>query len=252
MALQKTEAIILKSQNQGETSKILTVYTKTSGKIKLIAKGARSSKSKFGGSLEPLNHIFMVFYEKENRDLQFLSQADILESFPHIRADLKRMALAMAAVELVNRLEVGNAHNPVLFKLLLETLKAINRVKLRPDNCLRAFLVRVLEVLGFKPNFQRCLYCKKPPTGNVGFDLARGGFICETCSQGRLSGFRLTSEVLSALRAFQVMAFSRLENYLTNSFAQQQADHFLLQYYRYHVEGFYDLNALQFLKKIDL
>ena len=90
MPLCKTEVIVLKSINYGETSKILTLYSRTSGKISVIAKGARNIKSRFGGTLEPINYLAIVFYEKESRNIQYLSQVDIIEYFPQIKKDLEK------------------------------------------------------------------------------------------------------------------------------------------------------------------
>ena len=59
-----TDAIVLRSMKYGETSKIVTLYSKKFGKIKVIAKGARSAKSKFGASLEPMMHSSVIFYKK--------------------------------------------------------------------------------------------------------------------------------------------------------------------------------------------
>ncbi len=81
MSLQKTQAVVLKTQRLGETSKILTLYSQKFGKIKVVAKGARGLKSRFYGTLEPLNHISIVYYFKETRELQLLSQADICVKF---------------------------------------------------------------------------------------------------------------------------------------------------------------------------
>ena len=78
MSLEKTEGVILCSILKGEMSKILTVYTRDFGKLALIAKGAEGPKSKFGGILEHLSHLAIVFYMKESPKMQLLSQGDLL------------------------------------------------------------------------------------------------------------------------------------------------------------------------------
>ena len=148
MALAKSEAVVLKSQKYGETTKILTLYTLAFGKIQVIAKGARSTKGKFWGSLEMLNYVSIVFYRKENRDLQFLSQADIIKPFLRIRNELGRMSLAMIACEWINRGEQGESNNPQLFKLLVETLSGLNDVDSGLKNVLRCFQLHFLELHG--------------------------------------------------------------------------------------------------------
>lgn len=250
MSLQKTEAIVLKSQKQGETSKIVTLYTRAFGKMKMIAKGARSIKSRFGATLEPASYISIVFYEKENREIQFLSQAEILETFPKILKNLERTTLAMAVCELVNKLEIGVSSNLTLFRLILETLRAINSAVKEPRNCFLAFEVRILGIFGFRPNFNACLQCGNRNLGEVVFDVAHGGYTCANCRRRQSPGMVLEQEALGALRAFQHTPLSRLNGYLASTTAQQQVDDFLLDYIKYHVEGFGELKAMKFLKKI--
>lgn len=252
MSLQKTEAIVLKSIKQGETSKILTLFTRTFGKMTVIAKGARSAKSKFGGSLEQLNYIAIVFYKKENRDIQLLSQADIILAFPDIKRNLEKMALAAAIGELVYRLEHGEEPNPRLFRLCLDALKAIDQ---SDDNCmnlLRAFQVRLMAIHGFYANFGKCLKCKDTCEGGVVFNISEGGYLCENCKSPETSGFYLSHESISALGAFQKMPFNKLNDVLPSHNSGQQVDAFIETYLRYHTEGFWQLNALKFYKKIKM
>lgn len=250
MPLRKTEAIILKSQRQGETSKILTLYTRAFGKIKVIAKGARSSKSKFGGSLEPVNYVAIVFYEKENRDLQFLSQADIIESFSRIKKDLDKTTISLAVCELVNRLEIGLEPNPPLFRLFLELLHAINLTENDPMNLFRAFQVRLFDVFGFRPQFDACLKCGNQNVGQVVFDIRHGGYICEDCSYADTPGVKLTPNSLAGLREFQRESLSGLGALISSAYSQQQVDAFLDAYLKYHFEGLAELNTLKFIKKM--
>lgn len=249
MPLKKTEAIILKSQRQGETSKILTLYTRAFGKLTVIAKGARSVRSKFGGSLEPLNYISIVFYEKETREIQLLSQADIIESFAGIKQSVEITALAMGVCELVNNLEIGTEPNPGLFKLHLEALKAINKNE-NPMNALRAFQIKLLSILGIEPNFTTCSKCQNQRQGAVAFDITHGSFFCETCSQNQTGGMILSADSFNALRSFQRDSLASLNGLLTSVISQQQVDGFISAYLKYHVEGLRDLKSMKFLKKL--
>ncbi|HNY91144.1 MAG TPA: DNA repair protein RecO, partial [bacterium] len=92
MPLSKTEAIVLHTRKQGETSKILSLYTLHYGRLSVMAKGARSLKSRYSGVLEPLTHIQIVFYRYEARDLHYLSQAEIVTPFASIHGQLGKMA----------------------------------------------------------------------------------------------------------------------------------------------------------------
>jgi len=252
MPLRKTEAVVLRSIKQGETSKILTLYTRSFGKIKVIAKGARSSKSRFGGSLEPLNYISVLFYYKETRDLHTLSQADIVKPFAKSQQDLRRSTLALAVCELVDRLEVGASPNPALFRLLVQTLEAVQEVQHTPLNCLRAFEVRLLDLLGIKPNVATCLACGKSAVrGAVWFDVVRGGFFCPGCGETGPVRVRLESEALQALRHLQRHRIDALNGWSLSAVAGQQVDRFLTTYLQYHQEGFRELKALRVYRELN-
>ena len=91
MALHRTRAIVLKSINLSDSDRLVTFLTKSHGKVKCVAKGARKLKNRFWGSLEPMSHIHLIYFGKENQNLYRLNQADIIESFQSIREDLGKL-----------------------------------------------------------------------------------------------------------------------------------------------------------------
>ena len=99
--LAATEAIVLRSRKQGDTSKIVALYTSGYGLVDVIAKGAREMKSKFGSSLEPFTCSKVSFYKKEGRDLYLLSGAETVLPFRNLRSDLDHIEAATKVVELL-------------------------------------------------------------------------------------------------------------------------------------------------------
>ena len=81
----KTEAIVLNKINYGDTSMIASFYTREFGRMSGILKGGRSSKSRIGSAVNPLNHIEIVFYKKDTREIQLVSGASIISHFPGIK-----------------------------------------------------------------------------------------------------------------------------------------------------------------------
>ena len=80
MAIVTSEGIVLKTHALGDTSRIVTVYTRDHGLRKLVAKGARKTPSRFGYALEPLSRSRLVFYLKADRDLHLLSRAEVVDA----------------------------------------------------------------------------------------------------------------------------------------------------------------------------
>ena len=251
MSIKKTEAIVLRSIKQGETRKILFLYSRAFGKIKVIAKGARSAKSRYGGTLEPLNYISVVYYEKETRDLQFLSSADLIQSFERVLGDVNKIALAMAVCELINKLEMAGESNFLMFKHLLAALQGIDQSE-QPLHVFRGFQVRLFDLLGFKPNFDNCLNCGQQRNSRCYFSLNRGGFICDNCIDQTATGMIMSAQCVMMLRKLQSTALTHLGTLAESDSVWHEVDTFLYRFLRYHTEGLGELNSLRFLQKLGM
>src|SRR3990170_1476786 len=162
MNIFKSLAIVLKSENWRETSKILTLFSQRFGKIKVIAKGARDPKSRLAGNLELFSQISIVFYKKESTDLHLLSQVDLIQPLPKIQDDLKRFSYASAVTELLNKLTESEEVHPGLFNLTWETLENINEApQNKLDNYLWAYVLKLASNLGYRPKLSACISCNK-------------------------------------------------------------------------------------------
>lgn len=199
MAILKTEAVVLRGWNLGETSKILSLYTRDFGKLKVVAKGGRGLKSKFRGCLEPLTHIRVVYYDKKTRDLQLLSQADLVDPHFRIIGDMKRTALGLAAAELVDKAVAGEEYFPQIFDLLTSVLRGIDGGEGFLEGCIWFFESHFIDLMGYKPTWNACLECG----GSLGveggfFQPHSGGLLCNRCGGGG-RGLVIRGETLEIL-----------------------------------------------------
>ncbi|MBI3193860.1 MAG: DNA repair protein RecO, partial [Ignavibacteriae bacterium] len=101
MNILKTEAIVLRTINFKESSKIVTFYTKELGRVGAIVKGARRANSKIGAALEPMSHVQIVLYIKEGREVQTVGQCDLIHSYHHFAIDLEKLSVGLSIIELV-------------------------------------------------------------------------------------------------------------------------------------------------------
>ena len=199
MALVRSEGIVLKTHALGDTSRIAVVYTRDHGLIKLVAKGARKTPSRFGYALEPLSRASYVFYFKPDRDLHLLSQADTLAATGSRIADLARLAHAEAALELIDRLVWGEEPHGELYDLLAATIEAIAAAPAPSLPALTiAFELQVASLLGYRPRLDRCAGCGNALSPQRLFSAARGGLVCDACaSEG--GTVRLSADALAGL-----------------------------------------------------
>jgi DNA repair protein RecO (recombination protein O) len=266
MPLVKAEGLVIRSMKMGETSKLVTLFTRELGLLKIIAKGSRSSKSRIGAALEPLTVSRLVYYQKENREIQFLSQADIVEFFPNLSADLEKWGYANACAELVSRSQIDAEITPKLYPILLSTIRAMNEPAAEVRACFWGFQMKLLGILGVAPNLRRCLNCGAAPprfiqetrmrsragsTVQIHFDIARGGFLCNNCPPP-LEAQQLAAETLRLLSDFQSLPAEKLSRYKIPPVARREIEKFFRAYFAFHLEEIGGLASLKFVHKIPI
>jgi len=186
MPLAKTEGVILKRIRLGETSKILTVLTPEYGKVRLVAKGARKPRHRFGSSMEPFMVCGIVFYHREGRDLQLLSQCDTLQAFPQFSGDLVRLAYGSGVLELADRVVYGAESSGDLYALVVETIGLMAEA-VRADLPLFwwVYQLKTAERVGYLPELGRCDRCGRQISGGrVLFSPEAGSVRCAKCGGG--------------------------------------------------------------------
>ncbi len=256
--LTKTEAIVIKSMKYGDTSKIVSFYTRQFGKLKGIAKGARRSDNKFGSSLDSLSHVALVIYKKEHRDLHLISQCDSIRSFGKIHDSIEKISVGLSILELVDHLAHEEEENPVLFSLLLETLVAVEKSSRNYQSFARSFQLRLASLLGYAPSLNVCSVCGKSlmeveQSSALGFQLLSGAIICANCSKAATAkrGVGYTTLSVPAHRILQCFLTSGMESIATITYSESignELDETLRLYLRYHFDNMKDLKSTQIFK----
>lgn len=188
MALEKTEAIVLRTFRYGDSSKIVSLYARRFGKIRVIAKGARSTKPRFGASLEPFTESLVVFYRKRERELQLLSSSDTMHNFPRLRERPHHIGFACAMVEAVERLTGAEEEDAALYALLRGSLAALEATGSAEEAETAFWRAQQALVghLGYRWELESCVGCGGAAYGaRVAFDPLEGA-LCAECAHGRL------------------------------------------------------------------
>ncbi|MGA8210248.1 MAG: DNA repair protein RecO [Nocardioidaceae bacterium] len=201
MGLYRDEAIVLRTQKLGEADRIVTLLTRSTGRVRAVAKGVRRTSSRFGSRLEPFTHVDLQL--AEGRSLDIVTQAETLDPFAaRMGADYARYTAGTVMLETADRLVVEDKE-PALqqFLLLVGALRAMAETGRPPAAVLDSFLLRSLSVAGYAPSFEACARC-----GLMGphraFSPAAGGMLCATCRvPGTASPAEETVRLLGALLA---------------------------------------------------
>ena len=253
MAIVRCEGIVLKTHALGDTSLIAVTYTREYGLLKLVAKAARRSPSRFGYALEPLSRSRFVIYHKPDRDLHLLSQAEVLEPTGSRLAELTRLAHAQAALELIDRLVWGEEPHAELFDLLAATLLGVTKspVATLPAVTL-AFQLQVASLLGYRPRLDACANCNGALSQRRLFSPARGGLLCDRCAAGEPGTVTLSADALAGLSLLLSRPVGEASDW--DSLGEVRRSGEILRvveaFLRHHFQRFQGLRSLEMLRSL--
>lgn len=173
----------LRSHALGENDRIMVVLTRERGIVRLVARGARKAKNRWGGRLEPLIRA----------DLEVSTgrgSLDILTgSVPYGRsalllADLDRLLIGMRLAEAATAIVAEGEANAEAFDALDQALELLAEGA-RPEPVALWCELRLLDVGGYRPELEDCVVCGAPvmdgPTGLIAFSAQGGGVRCAAC-----------------------------------------------------------------------
>lgn len=146
----KTQAIILTRKNFGEADRILTIFTKHYGKLRVRAPGVRRIISRKAPHLELFNLAGLFLVQGKNLDI--VTEAETIDNFPRIRKDLKKVSVAYLFCELIDGLCPEKQENREVFSLLIAALKELEVG--HDDNIYyqsEIFANKLLQISGYLP-----------------------------------------------------------------------------------------------------
>jgi DNA repair protein RecO (recombination protein O) len=175
--LYKDQGVVLGAVKLAEADKIVTILTQSSGKIRAVAKGIRRTNSKFGARLEPFTHVSVMLYR--GRNLDTVTQAEIINSFRTVRDDFGRFSAGEAMLEAADKVAEEHERNVPLFLLLVRALRALDARPPEPASVAEAFILKLLSLSGFSPSLSACAVCGSMSVGR--FSHSQGGAVCDQC-----------------------------------------------------------------------
>ncbi|MDP4114830.1 MAG: DNA repair protein RecO [Bacteroidota bacterium] len=238
----KTEAIVLNKINYGDTSKIVNLFTKDTGKVSVIIKGGRDSKSKIGKITDPLNYLQIIYYQKDTREIQLLTEADLLLFFHNIKSDIDRLSYASATLELFIKLIPENEYNLRLFKGLLKILGLLDDVTTSPIDLFCSFLMFFIKEIGYEIQLENCVICGEATLNNLslGYNYEKGIF-CNSCKKNNFFETNIQTELFNYLISLK----TNKKNYETNTKVKEDAIKFMEKFLKYHFTDFKELQSLR-------
>jgi len=178
---------VLLSHPLGESDRVVTFLTRTAGKVRGVAKGARRSRRRFGANLLALSKVRLQYVESERSALARIESAELLESYFDLQADPARAATLACFAEVADAFAREQQEDEAFFRLLGAVLRAV-RQGLDLEWAARYFEIWTLRLHGVLPDLADCGVCGKPLQGRGGRLLRREEIVaCPSCG-GRSAG----------------------------------------------------------------
>lgn len=243
----RVEAIVLRHMDWGEADRLLVLYTRQKGKLRAVVRGARKMHSRKAGHVEPFSQVSLQLARAQGP--MIVTDAEAIETFQNLKDDLLRTATASYVVELVERFTYEEASdNPGIFQLMLETLK---RVAANADPWLgvRFYEVRLLDLLGFRPQLFQCVNCHEEiKAEDQYFSPLQGGVLCPRCGKGLNGVWNISEEALKYLRHLQRSTYRESSRAHPTEAVRKEMEKVVQAYLTYLLER--ELNSPGFIKRV--
>ena len=205
--LEKIEAFIIKTQDYGETNKIVTLFSKKYGKFSAMARGAKKMKSRMAAVTQPFIYGEYLIYMNQ-KGLSTIQQGDVLDSFRLIREDIMKTAYAAYISELIDKLLDPHHPDYYVYDQFLETLKWISEDR-DIEIAIMMFELKLFEKGGFAPIVNQCVRCGRQDH-LVSFSIREGGLLCNHCVPNDVESIRLPNAVAKLLNIFTNARIERI------------------------------------------
>ena len=227
----KDIAICIRAIDYSETSQIVTLFTRATGKIKAIAKGSKRPKSAFDGAIEVFSYGKIVFFDSTREKLATLTEFESAyggPGFANLGSNPFALNCSFFAAELLDLLTHENDPHPQLFDSFLQFLQDTNEGQGTKDEGRRTrddgrgtlallilFQLALLKEVGLQPILSYCVNCKTKLENRassiehqVYFSSSANGLICRDCEASFPDKIRLTKNAAGCLTNLKMLAES--------------------------------------------
>lgn len=207
--LYQTEGLILAVSDIGENDRLLTLFTRTEGKVKCVAKGARKPGARLASLTQPFTYALFQLFRGQSIDR--LTQVDSKTTFPGIMQDYEKLVLASYICEVVSEVLPERERNDPLLGFILNVLRTLDE---RSDilNVAEWGTIGILRRAGFIGDLLSCAVCGRSGVGEGWvFSTLSGGVVCHDCSAklGAQHQVKMSSAGLKLLSILFDTSFSR-------------------------------------------
>ncbi|MBU0897626.1 DNA repair protein RecO [Patescibacteria group bacterium] len=233
----RVKAVVLYRSSFGENNTIVTIYTTEKGKLELIARGTKKSKSKLAAHLEPITLVDVMVVRGKKYD--YIGSAISENCYFDLKNSLEKIKAAGEVIRILNLIVKTGDCDKEIFELLISYFDFLNSAKeeLNYDLFVQLFVFKLLIKLGHRPELYYCVSChsKILPLSNK-FDLSKGGIICVKCFSQLEKKYQLiiSENSIKILRLAIENDFKQLANISVNKDIKKEIINIINSFFKYN------------------
>lgn len=197
----QTEAIVLKTWPYSETSLIVWVLLREHGAVRALAKGARRLKGRTAAALDSFSLIRASVRLPQREGLAMLGSVELKRSWDYLHRDLRRLALASTAMEILGNVAADSPREPFFFEEARSFLEQLETSE-SPGSLTAALLLRLLFHAGYGPRLDEGLDAGALPEA-MNYDFGEGAFVGEAGARKPSQAVRLPGELVQTVVAWK-------------------------------------------------
>lgn len=203
----QTKGIVLSRRDHKEADRWYCVFTPEHGKVEFLARGGHKALAKLTPHLEMVAVVDLMLVH--GRAYQIVAGVERREAFSSIYTDLLKLVLAQNALHLVDIGTRADENDSNIYDLLFAWLTFLNKDSVisqeRAGFLLGAFALKLLMLVGYRPELNRCLACRDQiSSGQYQWHGLKGGVVCLNCAHSDqkqwFSARPMTDDVLKLIR----------------------------------------------------
>lgn len=221
------DILVVKELSYKENDKILHALSRTRGKIQLISKGSKKSNSHL------INASQLFAYSRcsmtKSRDMYVITSAELINNFYNLKNDMDAFFRGNYILELISFVAQENEVDYRIFDMTVSVLSHLSSMSKDFDKLTAAYELKLVSMLGYKPDFKHCLSCGKDIKAESQFSINDGGLFCSECVNYG-NGINVTyNEILTMERILKIK-FENIGSIEVNQKILQIIRNFLFYY----------------------
>ena len=218
----KTDALLLRAVDYGDSDKMVTLLTAEHGKVGAVMKGVKKANAKLKFAAQPFCFAEYVLAQKSDRNT--VISASLHDGFYTLSEDVFTFYASAGVLEICDKLSFEGMDSKALLIAAVTALKELRDGE--GASAILRFLLAALNFAGYPVSAESCPFCGGELKGRMRFDMERGAFACISCEKGALASEITYQTVRSALRCGE----------LSDPDGLLRAIRLLCAYFRHHVE----------------